>query len=138
MNPGPSPPGRPARRRPATLAASFDEGGDTRAPARQDRCRLAGQAKGGAADGPSIGLGREDRYTLSVPEGVRSLRRVSEDDVDIVYRFDPHAPLIAPSTKTAAEALERLAAGNARFRTSEPWSSACGTASFTAARRRRS
>jgi carbonic anhydrase len=35
--------------------------------------------------------------------------------MDIVYRFDPHAPLEAASPRTATEALERLSAGNSRY-----------------------
>lgn len=35
--------------------------------------------------------------------------------MDITYRYDPHAPLEVQSPKSAAEALERLSNGNARF-----------------------
>jgi carbonic anhydrase len=35
--------------------------------------------------------------------------------MDIIYRFDPHAPLVANPVKSADEALKKLAAGNERF-----------------------
>jgi carbonic anhydrase len=35
--------------------------------------------------------------------------------MDIVYRFDPHAPLEPHLPKSAADALRRLSSGNARF-----------------------
>lgn len=35
--------------------------------------------------------------------------------MDIVYRYDPHAPLEVQSPKSAADALDRLSNGNARF-----------------------
>jgi carbonic anhydrase len=35
--------------------------------------------------------------------------------MDIIYRVDPHAPLTTPQINSAQEALEKLAAGNARF-----------------------
>lgn len=35
--------------------------------------------------------------------------------MDIIYRYDPHAPLQVESPRSGREALDRLAAGNARF-----------------------
>lgn len=35
--------------------------------------------------------------------------------MDIIYRYDPHAPLEAENPRTAQEALDRLSSGNARF-----------------------
>ncbi|MCA9055060.1 MAG: hypothetical protein KDA75_14560 [Planctomycetaceae bacterium] len=37
--------------------------------------------------------------------------------MDIIYRYDPHAPLEIDSPETPQEALDRLAAGNHRFAT---------------------